>query len=101
MDADPTDPSALISILPLTLKHTLTGAPGAPLAGIESSITLFGGKTYTLSFGSNSAACLFPLKICSSTGTEGGKKLALLIVNLSVASLRLSSKLRTTSALPW
>ena len=82
-------------------SNTLTGAPGAPSTGIESTITLFGGKTYTLPLESNSSAHLFPLKICSSTGIGGGKKLALLIVTLSVALLRLSSKLRRTSALPW
>ena len=82
MDADPTDPSALVS--PAPIQNTLTGALGAPRARIESSIALFGGKTYTLPIGSNSSARPFPLKNCSSTGKEGSKKLALLIVNLSV-----------------
>jgi hypothetical protein len=49
----------------------LTGAPGAP-PGIEISMTLFGGKLYTLPAGRSSCAVFAPLRIWRRTGAVGG-----------------------------
>lgn len=62
-------------------SNVLTGPAGTPMAGMEISTTLFGGKEKTLPFGRSCDACVEPLKIWSSTGTDGGIKDTLLIVN--------------------
>ena len=77
----------------------LTGLPGEP-PGMEISITLFGGRTYTDPGGSNSCGVDAPLMIWRSTGTEGGTKLALLTVKFKSAVLNWMSRFKLTSAAP-
>ena len=79
----------------------LTGLPGEP-PGMEISITLFGGKTYTSPGGSNSCGVLAPLIIWRSTGRVGGTKDALLTVNLKAVGVGWTwmSRFKLTSAAP-
>jgi hypothetical protein len=64
----------------------LTGLPIEP-PGIDISMTLFGGKTYTDPEGSNDCAVDAPLRIWRSTGTLGGVKVALLTMKSKAVGL--------------
>ena len=77
----------------------LTGEPAAP-PGIDISITLFGGKTYTDPGGSNDCAVDAPLMIWRSTGTLGVTKDALLTEKFPAVALNSMSRFKLTSAAP-
>ena len=93
------DGSSSVSQLFVNVIDTLTGLPAEP-PGIDSSITLFGGKTYTDPLGSNDCAVDAPLMIWRSTGTLGGTKDALLTEKLNAVALNSISRFKLTSAAP-
>jgi len=74
-----------------------TGLPGDP-PGIVSSMTLFGGKVYTLPEGNKSCGLCAPLKICNSTGAVGGTNETPLTENREVAWSSEMARLMRTSA---
>ena len=67
--------------------------------GIETLMTEFRGRVYTLPGGRRDCAVRLPIRICRRTGTVGGTKLAPLMANL--VPLKLKARLMALSTPPW
>ena len=93
------DEEATHEILNCSEIQVLTGLPMDP-PGMETSMTLLGGRTYTEPGGISCCAVSAPLIICCKTGTVGGTNVAPLTKNFSVVKGNWISRLIFTSATP-
>jgi len=89
-----------VSIIEADIRKTeLTGLPVDP-PGMDISMILLGGRTYTDPGGINACGVIAPLMICCNTGTVGGMNFALLTLKSRVAKENWTSRLILTSAAP-